>query len=135
MLALQGMTDCVDKPQLVVPDSSKLDVSRLLLDIPKYKAWVSPSAWKDWEAFIQDIDKLSLVPEIAWKIDKIIATAITSSAARSAKTSHVNEDLLQILAKRNTVPAKVRIYSKIAFTLPPEKKAIMGMLYSIESTH
>ena len=129
------MTDCVDKPQLVVPDSSKLDVSRLLLDIPKYKAWVSPSAWKDWEAFIQDIDKLSLVPEIAWKIDKIIATAITSSAARSAKTSHVNEDLLQILAKRNTVPAKVRIYRKIAFTLPPEKKAIMGMLYSIESTH
>ena len=105
------MTDCIDKPQLVVPDSSKLDVPRLLSDIPKYKAWVSPSAWKDWEMFLQDVDQLTLVPDVPWNMDKLISTAITSNAARitCASRSDISEDLLQILAKTSTVPAKVLI--------------------------
>ena len=113
------MTGCLGKPQMVVPDISKLDVPRLLSDIPKYKAWVSPSAWKDWEVFLEDINKLTSVPDVPWNVDRLIATAIASNAARTTAVATISEDLQQILNKSSTVPAKVqlKIYSCTTFTL------------------
>lgn len=94
---------------MVVPDVSKLDVPRLLSDIPKYKPWVSPSAWKDWEIFLQDTSKLTSVPDVCWNMDRLIATAMSSNAARSKAVATINEDLQQILNKSSTVPAKVHL--------------------------
>ena len=48
--------DCTDKPEMVTPNESKLDVPRLVTDIPKYKPWLSPAAWREWEAFLDEIE-------------------------------------------------------------------------------
>ena len=113
------MTGCLGKPRMVIPDISKLDVPRLLSDIPKYNAWVSPFAWKDWEVFLQDINKLTSVPDVPWNVERLISTAIASNAVRTTAVATISEDLQQILNKSSTVPAKVqlRIYSCTIFTL------------------
>ena len=37
------------------PNGEKNDVANLVLTIPKYKTWISESAWKNWEDFLADI--------------------------------------------------------------------------------
>ena len=103
------MTGCLGKPQMVIPDTSKLDLPRLLSDIPKYKPWVSPSAWKDWEIFLQDTNELTSVPDVSWNMDRLMATAMASNAARSIAVATITEDLQQILDKSSAVPAKVQL--------------------------
>ena len=92
---------------MVTPNASKLDVPRLVTDIPKYKPWLSPAAWREWEAFLDKIEELSVTPRSSWNMHPLIAAAITSCATRGQANASLSEDLVQLLEKENSVPAKV----------------------------
>lgn len=93
---------------MVLPDLSKMDLQRLLHDIPKYKPWLSSAAWKDWEAFLANADQLSSESDNSWNIHKLVSVSIIASAARSACVEPLSETLQEILAKETTLPPKVR---------------------------
>ena len=82
---------------MVTPDTLKMDVQRLLLDIPKYRAWVNPMAWKDWEIFSNNIDKLSEAPFRSWNMQLLGSAAIKSNVERSnTELEPLNEDLTHL---------------------------------------
>ena len=103
----QGLSDCSQKPDLVHPDISKLDLTRLLADLPKYKPWLSPSAWCDWEKFMSSTDSLNSVADVPWDMQKLISSAIKSSSSRSTRQAQLSEGLSNILTKEKMVPKKV----------------------------
>ena len=85
----------MDKPRLLTPDIGKMDLHRLLSDLPKFKPWLYPSAWSELEHFISTIDDLSRVPDICWEIHKLISAAIVSTNSRCNPV--LSEDLTQML--------------------------------------
>jgi len=51
-------------PGYVTPSFLKVEPSRLLESIPKFRSWVSPAAWSHWEQFLsRDLDQFRTVPE------------------------------------------------------------------------
>ena len=50
-------------PEFVTPSFLKVEPSRLLESIPKFKSWVSTAAWSHWEQFLdKDLDQFCGVP-------------------------------------------------------------------------
>lgn len=44
-------------------------------DLPKYKPWMSARSWEEWEQFIENIDTLTIVENIAWKMLQILESS------------------------------------------------------------
>lgn len=65
---VQGFSDCAAKPDLLKPDITKMGLERLPADLPKYKPWLSPSAWLDWEEFMSTTGCLTEVMDIPWEM-------------------------------------------------------------------
>lgn len=72
------MSDCTDKPPLMVPILGKLDLPRFILDLPKYKLWLSPVAWMHWDNCMKKADELGNTPDLPWDIHQLISMAIVS---------------------------------------------------------
>lgn len=101
----QNAPDIVDKPPLVPANLSKMDLPRLLNDIPKFKPWVSASNWAHWEEFVSSTDKLSQVHINSWDLHGLVSAAITSSTLPVPAV--VNGELQRLLDKESIVPPKV----------------------------
>ena len=69
-------------PSLVLPSSAKLDLERLLRDLPKFKPWISAQSWESWEAFTAQTEKLDSITSIPWELPKLAANALTAEEAR-----------------------------------------------------
>jgi len=99
----------VDVPPLVAPCADKLDLEHLFRDLPKYKQWLSASAWENWEEFIATSAELVLNPiPIKWELSSLVSAAITAAHARSQSHSEsISLETTQLLAKETAVPKKV----------------------------
>lgn len=84
-----------------------MDLPRLLSELPKYKPWLSASAWSEWEDFMAASDNLTDVPDNTWDLQKLISVSIISSHARNNVPPPISEELTRILSKEKSAPPKV----------------------------
>lgn len=103
----------MDKPSLVAANLNKMDLPRLLNDIPKFKPWESASNWAHWEEFVSSTDKLTHVHINSWDLHGLVSAAITSST--QPVPAVVNEELQRLLDKENLAPPKVNTEITVDF--------------------
>ena len=58
---MQGSPDVADAPDSVSPCGDKIDPARLTCDIPKYKPYLSPSSWQNWEEFLANLENIDSI--------------------------------------------------------------------------
>ena len=105
---MQGCPDVIDSPPLVVPTADKLDLEHLFRDLPKYKRWVSASAWEEWEKFIETSACLLKSDAVKWELDSLVSAAVRADYARNqAQKESLSTETLQLLVKETAIPAKV----------------------------
>ena len=90
---------------MVTPNLLKMDLPRLLNDIPKYKPWVSAVNWQHWEEFCSKTDQLTMQSVNTWDLHHLVSTAAKSSNAGAVV--HISSDLQKLLDKETAVPQKV----------------------------
>ena len=96
----------------MLPNVSKMDLPRLLNDIPKYKPWVSDPNWKHWETFVRNSDQ----PKgVVWDLHRLVSVAIQSSSRAGAPVP-ISQELQRLLAKESTAPPQVK-HAKLLATL------------------
>ena len=123
---MQGCPDEIDSPPLVVPTTDKLDLEHLFRDLPKYKRWVTASAWEEWEKFIESSPSLLKSDAVKWEIDSLVSAAIRADYARNhAQRESLSPETVQLLAKETAIPAKVMQ----AYTMVNVHQAIMMYMY------
>jgi len=64
----------------VSPYLQTLDLDQFFRDMPKYKPWLSSTAWEQWESFQQKKEELLLEnpKEQIWNIPRLISAAIVA---------------------------------------------------------
>lgn len=106
----QSCPDASDIAPLVVPSSAKIDLEHLLRDLPKYRQWLSVSAWEAWERFMsttRELDQLSGgTPH--WMLPTLVSAAIISAHTRvQPETEPLGDGVTQLVSKETAIPAKV----------------------------
>lgn len=90
----------------------KMDLERLLRDLPKYKPWLSAVAWEAWEEFCTATEQLSASCLDQWELPKLVSDAIVATEARKGRPSAtVSHETSQILDKESAAPTKVFFYA------------------------
>ena len=79
---MQGCPDVKTPPAFVVPSAAKLDLERLLRDLPKYKQWINARSWESWEEFIANTEKLTEINPLPWKFLQLKANAEAAERVR-----------------------------------------------------
>ena len=109
---LKDCPDAIDVPNLVEPSLDKIDLEHLLRDQPKYKPWLSATAWEHWEEFMwhtEDLGKVQHCDSI-WEIPKLTSAAITRPT--HSESVSISSDTLALLAKETNAPPMVWIQPK-----------------------
>lgn len=98
----------MDVPAAVEPNLDKMDLHRLLQDLPKYKPWLSALSWEAWEKFRAAMDELNVSRLCSWDLPKLVSNAITSAEARkehvgtsSISTREIRGILLRVRMPRS----------------------------------
>ena len=74
-------------PAFVVPSTDKLDLERLIRDLPKYKQWINAKSWESWEEFIDNTEKITEVKPLPWNFSQLIINAETAEKIRKQQPS------------------------------------------------
>ena len=91
-------------PPLVPPSLDKIDLQRLLSDLPKYKPWISAQSWVHWEQFIKSSSTLGEVQAIPWMFNRLKESAAEAEEIRKTQTRPtVQADTAAMLSK-DTAP-------------------------------
>ncbi len=110
-ISLQDCPDVVDIPSLVEPSTGKMNLEHLSRDLPKYKPWLSPHAWEEWEEFLATTDDLvSTQPGLdlnKWRLHRLVSAAIVRPVPPAAS---ITNDTLTLLAKETTTFPQVCTY-------------------------
>lgn len=107
-LLLQSCPNVSSPAPLVVPNTAKLDIERLLRDLPKFKPWVNADSWKWWESFIMKIDDLDKVQDIPWELPKLCTYAMEAEKARKeVACNSISAETTRLLEKETASCAKV----------------------------
>lgn len=97
-------------PSIVEPTTTKLDLERLVRELPKYKPWMSAASWEKWESFIDKIDELDAVKEIPWEISKLIASSSSQRVQEETNNAEpLDSETLRLIAKETSAPRKVHV--------------------------
>ena len=98
----------IDSPPLVLPTTGKLDLEHLFRDLPKYKRWVTATAWEEWEKFIETSPSLLKSDAVKWEMDSLVSAAVRADYARNqAQKESLSPETIQFLVKETAIPAKV----------------------------
>ena len=107
-MLVQGCPDAVDIPAAVEPNLNKMDLDRVLQDLPKYKPWLSAVAWEAWESFCTTTDELRVSRLHSWDFPKLVSNAIVAAEARKGHVGvSIGIETAHILDKESTAPAEV----------------------------
>ena len=95
-------------PSLVCPSQEKVDLERLLREIPKYKPWVSPVSFEQWIKFADEARPLftTVNPDVLWPLPILKLTASRRPVAAN-NTTELSDSTRALLAKDFTVPKTV----------------------------
>ena len=81
-----------------------------MLDLHKYRQWLSAPAWEAWERFMSttaELDQLSAEP-VDWVLPTLVSAAITASHTRmQPQPTPLSPEISQLVTKDTTVPTKV----------------------------
>jgi len=79
--------------------------------MPKYKPWLSSTAWEQWESFQQKKEELLLEnpKEQIWNIPRLISAAIVAAECRKRTAVGVtlSAETAALLEKQTTKPPQV----------------------------
>lgn len=105
---LQGCPDVKIPPVFVEPSTDKLDVERLVRDLPKYKQWITATSWESWEEFIANTEKLMEVKPLSWNFSQLIVNAEAAEKNRKQQSSSVlTQETVSIIDKETAAIQEV----------------------------
>ena len=83
-----------------MPSSDKLDLNRLVRDLPKYKQWINAKSWESWEEFIANIKKITEVKIIPWNLPQLKVNAEDAEKIRKQRPScSLTQETVNIIEK------------------------------------
>lgn len=94
----------------MTPSGAKIDPVRLNADIPKYKPYISPMSWNNWEEFLTNLENIDSVQPQVWILPQLLSASIKASAIRLEKertVPGVSLDTMNLLEKEVTAPPPV----------------------------
>ena len=98
-------------PSLLCPSADKVDLERLLQEIPKYQPWVSPLAFEQWGLFADEASTLltTVNPDVLWDLP-ILQVASNSRPATSSTDNQLSDETRALLEKQSRIPKLVTTY-------------------------
>ena len=84
-------------PAISTPSLEKIDSERLQLDLPKWKPWLSATAWPEWAEFLESgLDDMGKIPEPAneWPLDSICRLVAEQRSVAVSQSDHTGASLL-----------------------------------------
>ena len=100
-------------PGCLTPSFLKVEPARLFESIPKFKSWVTPTAWSHWEQFLAEgLDRFSTVPDSnsGWALPVLqCASQRTLRPCDNELCATVNDEgrILEELLDEGRVPVQV----------------------------
>ena len=75
----------------VIPNGEKNDIDSLIAVIPKYKEWISDSAWANWQEFLHNAAVYfeQVPPELSWNLMELVTVNSDSSGPMAQETADV----------------------------------------------
>ena len=100
-------------PAFVVPSADKLDLERLVRDLPKYKQWITAESWDSWEEFITNTEKLTEIKPLPWSFSQLIVNAELAEKNRKQQSPSVlTQETVTILDKETAAIPEVCLLIK-----------------------
>lgn len=105
---IQSIPDINNAPSLLCPSPEKIDLDRLLREIPKYQPWVSPTAFEQWKKFADEARQLftAVNPDVVWTLP-ILQVAAASRPVASNNAPEISETTRALLDKDFRTPKAV----------------------------
>lgn len=120
MACIQGAPDVPDPPDPVVPCDAKIDSARLIADIPKFKPYISPISWNNWEEFLANLENINTVQPQGWILPQLLSASIKASAKRletEQSVPQVSLDTMNLLGKEVNAPPPVSALLRSFFSI------------------
>ncbi|XP_065917482.1 uncharacterized protein [Dysidea avara] len=97
-------------PSLLCPSADKVDLERLLQEIPKYQPWVSPLAFEQWGLFADEASTLltTVNPDVLWDLP-ILQVASNSRPATSSTDNQLSDETRALLEKQSRIPKLINV--------------------------
>ena len=102
-------------PALLSPSADKMDLDKLLRDIPKYQPWIPVSAFEEWKSFAENASSTftELNEHVLW-IPPILKVAAEdrseTSGDKTVSAGQLSDTTMAFLQKERRVPKEVRLY-------------------------
>jgi len=98
----------MNAPSLLCPSPEKVDLERLLREIPKYQPWVSTAAFNQWTAFADEARSLftTVNPDVLWPLP-ILQEAAARRPTTSNSTPELSDTTRTLLEKDFRTPNRV----------------------------
>ncbi len=111
-------------PSAVIPSDEKQDANQLRIDIPKWKQWLSPQSWEEWEEFLlSGLDKLGGTSQepSQWPLELLAST----TQANSLPPDNDNNETLLLTKERQECLVRIITYNYSEFFLYGENFCII----------
>ena len=101
-------------PSILPPSADKIEIDKLMDDIPKFYEWISSSSAVAWDIFLQrELKDLLSVHDGPWMMEEIFTACQTSRATtHTSETEEQDEALANLFAASVNPVCEVRTMSR-----------------------
>ena len=83
-------------------------MEHFLRDLPKYKPWLSATAWTAWEEFKTHSSSITSISDSCqWELPGLVSAAITATSSNLSQDEPLTAEVTALLQKETIVPSKV----------------------------
>ena len=93
-----------------------MDSERLVIDLPKYKPYLSQSSWVHWEEFLANLENINNIKSQPWTLPELLSASIRASLQRKENDESnpsISQATLTLLEKETNAPPPVSFNSDI----------------------
>lgn len=99
------------EPLVLPPSADKIEVSKLMEDIPKFKQWISPSSSEIWDIFLErELKDLLSTHESTWVMQDVFNNSKSSQSSTSETPQEADPSLISMMEASLNPPCKVSMY-------------------------